>query len=495
MKKSRAKRPLRLVSSPKNSSPAGGASKPRSEGKVRLAVAIMAAGKGTRLKSQHPKVLHEVGGKPLLEHVIRAAVRVVPAGDVFAIIGHEADRVRESMKHTGINFVLQAEQRGTGHALMVARDALSGYDHVIVLSGDAPLISSETIGKLRNVHLETQAAMTLLSADLDNPTGYGRVVRKAAGRPDVNFVVEEKAATPAQKKIREINSGFYVFAVRDLYGNIDKLSTENAHSEYYLTDMAEVLRKGRRPVMAWKTANPSEVVGGNTRAELSDIDQQMRMAKCRQLMADGVSIFYPATCVIDADVEIAPDTIIEPFVQLLGKTKIGTSSRVSSYCVIRDTEIGDGVVIRPGCIMAQTRVSNGAILGPYSHLRPGSDIGEDAHVGNFVETKKIKLGKGSKANHLTYLGDAEIGAGVNIGAGTITCNYDGVHKHKTTIGDGAFIGSDATLVAPVKVGNNSYIGAASCITDDVPDDSLAIGRARQTIKDGWVREKRSAKRT
>jgi bifunctional UDP-N-acetylglucosamine pyrophosphorylase / glucosamine-1-phosphate N-acetyltransferase len=496
MKKSRAKRPLRLVSSPKNSSPAGGASKPRSEGKVRLAVAIMAAGKGTRLKSQHPKVLHEVGGKPLLEHVIRAAVRVVPAGDVFAIIGHEADRVRESMKHTGINFVLQAEQRGTGHALMVARDALSGYDHVIVLSGDAPLISSETIGKLRNVHLETQAAMTLLSADLDNPTGYGRVVRKAAGRPDVNFVVEEKAATPAQKKIREINSGFYVFAVRDLYGNIDKLSTENAHSEYYLTDMAEVLRKGRRPVMAWQTANPSEVVGGNTRAELSDIDQQMRMAKCRQLMADGVSIFYPATCVIDADVEIAPDTIIEPFVQLLGKTKIGTSSRVSSYCVIRDTEIGDGVVIRPGCIMAQTRVSNGAILGPYSHLRPGSDIGEDAHVGNFVETKKIKLGKGSKANHLTYLGDAEIGAGVNIGAGTITCNYDGVHKHKTTIGDGAFIGSDATLVAPVKVGNNSYIGAASCITDDVPDDSLAIGRARQTIKDGWVREKRSgAKRT
>ena len=496
MKKSRAKTPLRLISSPKNSSRTGGATKSRTEGKVRIAVAIMAAGKGTRLKSQHPKVLHEVGGKPLLEHVIRAAVRVVPASDVFAIIGHEADRVRESMKHTGINFVLQAEQRGTGHALMVARDALSRYDHVIVLSGDAPLITSETIGRLRNFHLETQAAMTLLSADLDNPTGYGRVVRKGTGRPDVNFVVEEKAANAAQKKIREINSGFYVFAVRDLYDNIDKLSTENAHSEYYLTDMAEVLRKARRPVMVWKTANPAEVVGGNTRAELSDIDQQMRMAKCRQLMADGVSIFYPATCVIDADVEIAPDTIIEPFVQLLGKTKIGTASRVSSYCVIRDTEIGDGVVIRPGCIMAQTRVSNGAILGPYSHLRPGSDIGEDAHVGNFVETKKIKLGKGSKANHLTYLGDAEIGAGVNIGAGTITCNYDGVHKHKTIIGDGAFIGSDATLVAPVKVGNNSYIGAASCITDDVPDDSLAIGRARQTIKDGWVREKRSsAKRT
>jgi bifunctional UDP-N-acetylglucosamine pyrophosphorylase / glucosamine-1-phosphate N-acetyltransferase len=452
----------------------------------------MAAGKGTRLKSQHPKVLHEVGGKPLLEHVIRAAVRVVPPADVFAIIGHEADRVRESMKHTGINFVLQAEQRGTGHALMVARDALSGYDHVIVLSGDAPLITPETIGSLRDFHLETQAAMTLLSADLDNPTGYGRVLRKGPRSAEVTSVVEEKDATQAQKKIREINSGFYVFFVRDLYSNINKLSTHNANSEYYLTEMAEILRKARRPVVAWKTATPAEVLGGNTRAELSGIDQQLRMEKCRQLMDDGVSIFYPATCVIDADVQIAPDTVIEPFVQLLGKTKIGTASRVASYCVIRDSEIGNGVVIRPGCIMNQTRVSNRAILGPYSHLRPGSDIGEDAHVGNFVETKKIKLGKGSKANHLTYLGDAEIGEGVNIGAGAITCNYDGVHKHKTVIGDGVFIGSDTTLVAPVKVGNNSYIGAASCITDDVPDDSLAIGRARQITKQGWVRERRSA---
>jgi bifunctional UDP-N-acetylglucosamine pyrophosphorylase/glucosamine-1-phosphate N-acetyltransferase len=493
MKKSRPKSSLRVLSSPSGKpSPERSLRKSSSDEKVRIAVAIMAAGKGTRLNSQHPKVLHEVGGKPLLEHVIRAAVRVVPASDVFAIIGHEADRVRESMKHTGVNFVLQSEQRGTGHALMVARDALAKYDHVIVLSGDAPLITSETIGKLRNFHLEEHASMTLLSAELNDPTGYGRVLRKGANGAEVESVVEEKAATPAQKKIREINSGFYVFTVRDLYGNIEKLSTNNPHSEYYLTDMAEVLRKGRRRVVAWKTANSAEVLGGNTRAELSEIDQQMRMAKCRQLMAAGVSIFYPATCVIDADVQVGPDTIIEPFVQLLGNTKIGTASRVASYCVIRDTEIGDAVVIRPGCIMAQTRVSNGAILGPYSHLRPGSDIGEGAHVGNFVETKKIKLGKGSKANHLTYLGDAEIGAGVNIGAGTITCNYDGVHKHKTIIGDGAFIGSDATLVAPVRVGSNSYIGAASCITEDVPDESLAIGRARQTVKEGWVREKKAA---
>ena len=459
----------------------------------RIAVAIMAAGKGTRLKSQLPKVLHEVGGKPLLEHVIRAAMRIVPAKDVYAIIGHEADRVRATMEHTGVNFVLQAEQRGTGHALMVARDALAGYDHVIVLSGDAPLITPETIRRLRNFHLEERAAMTLLSAELENPTGYGRVLRKSARGAEVQAIVEEKSATASQKKIREVNSGFYVFAVKDLYANIGGLLTANAHAEYYLTDMAEVLRKGRRRVVAWKTADRSEVLGGNTRAELADIDQRMRLAKSRQLMADGVTIFYPATCVIDVDVEIAPDTVIEPYVQLLGKTKIGTACRVRSYCVIRDTEIGDGVTVRPGCIMEDTRISPGAVIGPYSHLRTGSEIGEGAHVGNFVETKKIKLGKGSKANHLTYLGDAEIGAGVNIGAGTITCNYDGVHKHRTVIEDAVFIGSDSTLVAPVRVGKGAYVGAASCITEDVPQDSLAVGRARQVVKEGWASEKRKKK--
>ena len=454
----------------------------------------MAAGKGTRLKSQLPKVLHEVGGKPLLEHAIRAAIHLVPAKDVYAIIGHEAERVRSAMAHTGVNFVLQGEQRGTGHALMVAREALAGYDHVIVLSGDAPLITPETIGRLRDFHLKERAAMTLLSADLENPTGYGRVLRRSPRSAEVKAVVEEKAASAAQKKIREINSGFYVFSVKQLYGNIGELSTANAHQEYYLTDMAEVLRKARQRVVAWKTGAASEVLGGNTRAELSEIDEKMRLGKCRQLMADGVTVFYPATCVIDADVEIAVDTVIEPYVQLLGKTRIGTGCRIRSYCVIRDSDIGDGVMVRPGCVMEEARIAGGAVVGPYSHLRPGSEIGEGAHVGNFVETKKIKLGKGSKANHLTYLGDAEIGAGVNIGAGTITCNYDGVHKHTTIIEDGVFIGSDSTLVAPVRVGKGAYVGAASCITDDVPDDALAVGRARQVVKEGWAGEKRAARK-
>ena len=452
----------------------------------RIAVAIMAAGKGTRLKSHLPKVLHEVGGKPLLEHVIRAAVRTVRAEDVYVIIGHEAERVRKAMAHTGVNFVLQSAQRGTGHALMVAANALSGYEHVIVLSGDAPLIMPETIGKLRNFHLEEDAAMTLLSAELQNPTGYGRVIRKSANSAEVKEIVEEKSANATQRKIREINSGFYVFAVKELYAHIEKLSTANVHGEYYLTDMAEVLRKARQRVVAWKTANPSEVLGGNTRAELAEIDEKMRLAKCRQLMDDGVTVFYPSTCVIDADVQIAADTVIEPYVQLLGSTKIGAGCRVRSYSVIRDSEIGDGVLVRPGCIMEEATVAAGGVIGPYSHLRPGSEIGEGAHVGNFVETKKIKLGKGSKANHLTYLGDAEIGAGTNIGAGTITCNYDGVNKHKTIIGDGVFIGSDSTLVAPVSVGNGAYVGAASCITSDVPTDALAIGRAQQVVKDGWA---------
>jgi bifunctional UDP-N-acetylglucosamine pyrophosphorylase / glucosamine-1-phosphate N-acetyltransferase len=465
-----------------------------SETSPRLAVAIMAAGKGTRLKSQLPKVLHEVGGRPLLAHVIAAVTSLVLPADVYAIIGHEADRVRAALAATGVQFLLQPEQRGTGHALMVAQQALTGYDHVIVLSGDAPLITPETIGRLRDFHLEERAAMTLLSAHLENPTGYGRVLRKSARSAEVQAIVEEKAANAAQKEIREINSGFYVFAVKSLYANIGKLSTANPHGEFYLTDMAEVLRRAKQRVVAWKTSNAGEVLGANTRAELAHIDLQMRLAKCRQLMEDGVTIFYPATCVIDADVQVRPDTVIEPFVQLLGKTRIGKGCRVHSYSIVRDSDIGDGVTVRPGSVIEESRVDAQAIIGPYSHLRTGSEIGEGAHVGNFVETKKIKLGKGSKANHLTYLGDAEIGAGVNIGAGTITCNYDGVHKHKTVIEDQVFIGSDSTLVAPVRVGKGAYVGAASCITEDVPEEALAIGRSRQIVKEGWVREKATARK-
>ncbi|MEY2411866.1 MAG: bifunctional UDP-N-acetylglucosamine pyrophosphorylase / glucosamine-phosphate N-acetyltransferase [Acidobacteriaceae bacterium] len=450
----------------------------------------MAAGKGTRLKSKHPKVLHQVGGKPLLAHVIAAASAVVPAEDVYAIIGHEAERVREAVAHTGVSFVLQGEQRGTGHALMMAREALRAYDVVLVLSGDAPLITVATIEKLKDFHLSQAAAMTLLTARLENPTGYGRVIRKSANGSEVKAIVEEKSATPAQRKIREINSGFYAFSVKALFANIDQLGTDNPHKEYYLTDMAGVLVKNKERVVGIETSDPYEILGSNTRAELVEIDQRMRMAKCQKLMVDGATIFYPETCVIDNDVVIGADTVIEPFVQLLGTTRIGTDCRIRSYSVIRNSEIADGVMVRPGCILDEAIVRSGAVLGPYSHLRPGSEIGEDAHVGNFVETKSMRLGKGSKAGHLSYLGNAEIGARVNIGAGTITCNYDGVNKHTTIIEDGVFVGSDSTLVAPVRVGKGAYVAAGSCVTDDVPADALAVGRARQIVKEGWAKQKR-----
>jgi bifunctional UDP-N-acetylglucosamine pyrophosphorylase/glucosamine-1-phosphate N-acetyltransferase len=452
----------------------------------------MAAGKGTRLKSKHPKVLHEIGGKPILAHVIATAEKIVPAHDIFVIIGHEAERVREAVARTGVNFVLQAEQRGTGHALMVAREALSGYDQVVVLSGDAPLITARTVRNLSDFHSANKATMTLLTADLDNPSGYGRVIRKRGGHAEVKAIVEEKSATAQQKKIYEINSGFYAFAAHALYEQIDQLSTKNAHGEYYLTDMAAIFNKARKKVVAIKTADAGEVLGSNTRAEIMDLDARMRLAKCQALMADGVTIFYPHTCVIDSDVEVGADTVIEPFVQLLGKTKVGADCRIRSYSVIGNSILGDRVTVRIGTIMEESHAGAGAILGPYSHMRTGTEVGEGAHVGNFVETKKIKLGKGSKANHLTYLGDAEIGEGVNIGAGTITCNYDGVNKHKTTIGDGVFIGSDSTLVAPVKIGRGAYVAAASCITEDVPADALALGRARQSVKEGWAKAKRES---
>src|ERR1019366_6551443 len=304
----------------------------------RIAIAIMAAGKGTRLKSKHPKVLHEVGGKPILAHVIATAEKVVPARDIFVIIGHEAERVREALAGTGVNFVVQAEQRGTGHALMVAREALLGngnkYDQVIVLSGDAPLITAETIRKLSDFHSAQKAAMTVLSADLDSPYsyGYGRVIRKGR-ETEVQAIVEEKSATPRQKKIREINSGFYAFSVPALYQHIGRLSTANAHGEYYLTDRAEVFHRPRKKVVAIKTEDAGEVLGTNTRAEMTVLDARLRMAKCRALLEEGVTIFYPHTCVIDSDVEVGADTVIEPFVQLLGRTKIGAECRIRSYSV------------------------------------------------------------------------------------------------------------------------------------------------------------------
>ena len=460
-----------------------------------FAVVIMAAGKGTRLKSKRAKVLHEIAGQPLLAHVIRAARQIVPAEYIHVIVGHQAESVRAAVASMGVKFVMQADQRGTGHAIMCAREQVAAYQNILVLSGDVPLILPDTIARVRDFHLAKKAAMTILTAEPPDPFGYGRVIRLGAGSDRVKAIVEQKALTKSQQKAREINSGIYAFAARSLFANIDHLGTDNAHHEFYLTDMAALLVKSKATVVALKASDPGEVLGANTLAELASLDASLRMRKCNELMAAGVSIYRPETCVVDLDVEIGADTILEPFVQVLGRTRIGSDCRIRSFSVVRDSQMADNVLIRPGCIVDQSTIASGAQLGPYAHLRPGSEIGEGAHVGNFVETKKTRMGRGAKANHLTYLGDSDIGAGVNVGAGTITCNYDGVNKHMTIIEEGAFIGSDSTLVAPVRIGKGAYVAAGSTITQDVPADALALGRSRQIIKEGWASERRATQTT
>jgi len=464
-----------------------------------FAIAIMAAGKGTRLKSKRPKVLHEIGGRALLLHVIAAAKKIVPAEQIFCIIGHEADRVKSAVEHTGVNFVLQAEQRGTGHAMQMLKAFFTLNEaplprHLLVLSGDVPLIRPETIAAVRDVHLAENAAMTILTAVPTDPTGYGRVLRLKPNGPEVAAIMEQKSLQPGQRNTPEINSGIYCFDTRALFAKLDALDTNNAHGEFYLTDVAAMLVADGERVVAIKADSVDEVLGANTIAEMMHLDAAMRLTTARRLMASGVTIFRPETCVIDSDVTVGPDTVIEPYVQLLGNTRIGSDSRIRSYSVIQNSQLGDNVLVRNGCILDTAEVADNAILGPYAHLRPESRIGDGAHVGNFVETKKVTMGKGSKANHLNYLGDTVIGANVNIGAGAITCNYDGVHKHLTTIGDGAFVGSDSTLVAPVTIGAGAYIAAGSSITEDVPEGALALGRSRQVTKPGWVAAKKSAEK-
>ncbi len=463
-----------------------------------FSIAIMAAGKGTRLKSRRPKVLHEIGGRALLVHVIEAAKKIVPADRIYTIVGHESARVKAAVADTGVRFVLQTEQHGTGHAMQTLktwflRSGEAQPENLLVLSGDVPLIRPETIESICAFHFAERAAMSILTAVPDNPTGYGRVLRPTPDAPEVTAIVEQKSLTHDQLDAPEINSGIYCFRTQALFDRLDSLSTNNAHGEFYLTDIAAMLVADGERVVAIKADRVDEVLGANTIAEMMHLDQAMRAESARSFMAQGVTIFRPDTCVIDAEAEIGPDTVIEPYVQILGATRIGSECRIRSYSVIQNSVIGDAVTVRNGCIMDGAEISDGAIIGPYAHLRPESRIGESAHVGNFVETKKVTLGKKSKANHLNYLGDAEIGAGVNIGAGVITCNYDGRHKHMTRIGDGAFVGSDSTLVAPITIGADSYVAAGSCITEEVPPGSLALGRSRQVTKEGWADRRKVAR--
>ena len=451
----------------------------------------MAAGKGTRLKSRRPKVLHEIGGKPLLMHVIAAARKMVAAADIFVVVGHEAERVEAAAGATGVRFVRQTEQLGTGHAIQCAREAIANYDSFLVLSGDAPLIRPETLELIWQFHEAEKAAMTLLSAVPENPFGYGRVFRRTADGAEVAAIVEQKLLRPDKLGLREINSGFYAFRTAPLLRHLGELKTNNPQGEYYLTDMAGILNNAGERVVAVAATDAQEILGANTIAELVSLDATLRMNNAARLMAQGVTIFRPETCVIDSEVEVGPDTVIEGNVQLLGKTRIGVDCFIRSGSVLESSHLADNVLVRQNCIVTEAVIGAHAKIGPFAHVRPGSEIGEEAHVGNFVETKKVRMGKGAKANHLTYLGDAEVGAGTNIGAGVITCNYDGVNKHTTTIGAGVFVGSDSTLVAPLTVGDGAYIGAGSCITHEVPVNALAVGRSRQIVREEWAIGKRA----
>ena len=458
----------------------------------RFATAILAAGKGTRLKSKRAKVLHSIAGKPLLQHVLDAVLQITSPDRVFVVVGHQSEDVEHAVGATGVHFVPQTHQLGTGHAVQCLREAVRGANHLLVLSGDVPLIRPETMERLCTFHLAQKAAMTILTARPANPFGYGRILRAAPDSPDVAAIVEQKALAPDQQYLAEINSGIYAFRIDTLYRYIDSLQSCNVHGEYYLTDMAAILRAAGERVVALETADATEVLGANTIAEMMELDAALRMETARRLMAQGVTIQRPETCVIDAAVTVGPDTVLEPFVQLLGNTRIGADCSIRSYSVIQNSTLGDNVLVRNSCVLDESIVDPGAVIGPFAHLRPGSRIGRGAHVGNFVETKNARIGEKSKANHLTYLGDVSIGSGCNIGAGVITCNYDGVNKHPTQIGDRVFVGSNSTLVAPVSVEDDSYVAAASCITEPVPSGALALGRARQTVKPGWVKQRRAA---
>lgn len=461
-------------------------------GVVDIHIVVLAAGKGTRMKSALPKVLHTAGELRLIEHVFRAASTLFPQS-ITIIVGHQAGAVHDALrKWPGLSFATQEPQLGTGHALLQAEPALRDQrGTVVLLSGDVPLLQPATLEHLVRVHTERGAAATVVTAVVEDPHGYGRIIRDGGGR--ITGIVEHRDATEDQQRISEINSGIYAFDLASLFDSLREIGAANVQGEYYLPDLVAIYGARGMNVESVVADDPREILGVNSRKELADVTAILRSRRNNALMESGVTIVDPATTFIGLDVTVGADTILHPGVYLEGRTTVGSGCIIHSGVRIVDSQIDDGVVINNFCVIAESHVASGAKLGPFCHIRPQSDVGENAHVGNFVELKKTTLGRGSKANHLSYLGDATIGERVNVGAGTITCNYDGVEKHPTVIEDGAFIGSDTQLIAPVRVGKRAYVAAGSSITMDVPADSLAIARGRQTIKEGWTSRKKKAK--
>jgi bifunctional UDP-N-acetylglucosamine pyrophosphorylase/glucosamine-1-phosphate N-acetyltransferase len=460
--------------------------------KSQINVVILAAGLGTRMKSKRAKVLHRAGGMSLIEHVVQASGAIAPAAHTTVVVGHQAEQVRALLAPSGLQFVEQTEQKGTGHALLACRPSLvSEPGLVVVLYGDCPLLSPATLTELVQRQSASDAAATLITTRLNDPTGYGRIVFGDEG--NVDAIVEHKAATPAQLAIPFINSGIYCFRADLLWKHLPEIQPDNPAHEYYLTDIVEILGRAGHTVAAMELESSAELLGINTRVELAAVDRIFRERKVQELMLAGVTIEKPETVTIDSGVGIGEDSIVGPFAQILGHTEIGEDCRIGACSIVQDSVLASGVEIAPFTSVVDSHIETGAMVGPFARLRQGNRVGKDARIGNFVELKNTRFGNGAKANHLAYLGDSDIGDRTNIGAGTITCNYDGVSKNKTHIGKGAFIGSNSTLVAPLDIGDSSYIGAGSVITDPVPPEALALGRARQVNKEGWAAKRKKKK--
>ncbi|MBV7391410.1 bifunctional UDP-N-acetylglucosamine diphosphorylase/glucosamine-1-phosphate N-acetyltransferase GlmU [Enterococcus sp. ALS3] len=443
---------------------------------------ILAAGKGTRMKSKLYKVLHPVAGKPMVEHIIERVIETKPS-EIVTVVGHGAEKVKEQLGDR-TEYVVQEEQLGTGHAVMQAAEFLKGKKGTtLVISGDTPLLTSQTIDHLFDYHQGKKASATILTAHADDPTSYGRIIRDHVGI--VEKIVEQKDATPEEIRIQEINTGTYCFDNEALFDALEKIGTNNAQGEYYLTDIIEILKADGKTVAAYQTEDFEESIGVNDRLALAEANRIMRRRINQMHMVNGVSFIDPATTYIDAGVEIGSDTIIEAGVQIQGKTVIGSDVVIGAHSKIVDSIVEDNVEIKQS-VIEEAIVRKNADVGPYAHLRPQAEIGEKAHIGNFVEIKKAKIGENTKVGHLTYVGDAVLGEDINVGCGVVFVNYDGKNKHQTVIGDHVFIGSSTNLVAPLMIEKNSVVAAGSTITEDVKEGDLAIGRARQVNKSGYA---------
>jgi len=449
---------------------------------------VLAAGKSTRMKSARAKVFHRIAGTPMIEWVLATAASVRPT-TTTVVIGHQAVELKSALSsQSGLTFVVQEPQLGTAHALLMAEPTLGNQTGtLIMLYGDVPMLTPQTVTRLLEVHTAADAAATVLTAVVDDPHGYGRIVRSGE---QIARIVEERDASSAERQIREINSGIYAFALDGLFDAVRAIAPQNAQGEYYLPDLVAIYRRRGRPVETLTVSDADEIRGINSRAELAEVSRIVRRRKNDELMAAGVTIEDPPTTYVDNDVSIGEDTIVHPGVSIEGRTTIGVACEIHSGVRIVDSRIGDRVVVNNHCVITDAAIGNDAHVGPFAHLRNGAELRDHARVGNFVELKKTVLGAGSKSMHLAYLGDATIGANVNIGAGTITCNYDGVNKNPTIIEDGAFIGSDSQLIAPVTIGKGAYVGSGTTVREDVPPGSLAVSAGKQRNIDGWVDKKK-----